>query len=398
MILFLILTWLFIGLILYVYIGYPLVLWLMGKVRARPVDKAPITPSVTLLIPTYNEEDVIRRKLENSIALDYPREQLEILVIDDASDDATTDIVREYHGRGVTLVRKRERSGKMSSLEIGFERASGEIVVLSDASPSYEPKSLKSLLQPFHDPDVGVAVGRLAVWDSENSVAKPAGFYWKYEAAIRRLESSVGSTVAVHGNMYAIRRKLFKRLAAGTINDEWSITMRVIQQGYRIIYEPSAVSYDDVSKKMKDEFQRRVRISAGRYQAFFSSQKLWPWKSPLVVFQIISHKLFRLLLPLFMIGALLCNVVAVFFGSAPAIMWVLLFGQAGFYCLALLGYRAERADKPKHYNPATKSANLAYYITSSNIASLYGYMRYLRGQQSVLWEKADKEVVTTDPF
>jgi len=394
---FLILTWLFIGLCLYVYVGYPLVLWVMAKIYARVVNKSLIAPTITLLIPTFNEEDVIRRKLENSISLDYPKELLEILVVDDASDDATSSIVKEFEDRGVTLIQKPERSGKMSSVEIGFEHARGEVVILSDASPSYEKDSLKLLLQPFHDPKVGVVVGTLAVWDSQNAVAKPAGLYWKYEAAIRRMESKIGSTVGVHGNMYAIRRQLFTKLHAGTINDEWSITMRVIQQGYRVVYEPDAVSYDDVSKEMKDEFRRRVRINAGRYQAFFSSQKLWPWNRPLVVFEIISHKLFRLLLPIFMVGALFFNGLTVLYSSAPAFMWFVLMGQIVFYCLSLWGYLAEKANGPKSAKMA-RFSNLAYYLTSSNIAALCGFVRYLRRRQSVLWEKADREIVTSDRF
>lgn len=389
---FLIMTWLFIGLALYVYIGYPLLIWLISRVRSRPVDKAPITPNLTMIIPTFNEEDVIRRKVENSLALDYPKDKLEILVIDDNSSDTTAEIVSEYVDQGICFIQKPERRGKMSSLEIGFEKAQGDIVVLSDASPSYAGNALRLLARCFNDPSVGVVVGTLAVWDTENAVAKPAGLYWKYEAALRRWESKLGSTVAMHGNMYAIRKHLFRRFAENTINDEWSITMRAIQQGYRAVYEPEAISYDHVSQKMKDEFKRRVRINAGRYQAFFSNQNLWPTNHRLVIFEIISHKLFRLLLPLFMLGALIANILTVLFPSAPLLMWVVLAGQIGFYGFALWGYLSERGVVPKSGNIITKLADVAYYITSSNIASLYGFLRYLRGRQSVLWDKAKQDV------
>jgi cellulose synthase/poly-beta-1,6-N-acetylglucosamine synthase-like glycosyltransferase len=337
---------------------------------------------VTLLIPAFNEEAVIRRKLENSLALDYPRERLQVLVVDDASEDATASVVEEFAGRGVELVRKPERSGKMASLQLGVERARGDVVVMSDASPSYEPDAVLKLARSLHDPRVGIVVGTLAVWDSKNAVAKPAGLYWRYEAAIRRWESRLGSTVAMHGNLYAVRKSLFPKLDSRTVNDEWSIAMRVVQQGYRVVDEPAAVSYDDVSTEMGQEFRRRVRINAGRYQAFFGSQGLWPWRSPMVVFEIVSHKLLRLLLPFLMLGAFISNLLAV---AGPDRSWVLvglLVLQGAGYALAYAGRRLEGTGR------SPRIANLAHYLVSSNLAALFGFFRFLANRQSVTWEKA----------
>ncbi|MBN2471657.1 MAG: glycosyltransferase family 2 protein [Anaerolineae bacterium] len=379
---------------LWTYFGYPLFMYLRARSKqTRSLTATQSLPALTLLIPAHNEADVIRRKLDNCTTLDYPAGQLQVLVIDDGSTDGTPAIIAEYAGRGITLLQQPVRSGKMAAVNRGFQEATSEIVVLSDASPSYEQQSLKILAQRFHDPTIGVVVGTLAVWDSASAVAKPAGLYWRYEAALRRWESTTGSTVAVHGNMFAIRRSLFRPLETGTINDEFSIAMEVLRQGYRVVYEPDAISYDDPSDSLEDEFNRRVRINAGRYQALFSAGYL---KTPTLdlTFRLFSHKLLRPLTPVLMLVMLLANLILVL--SHPAQLnfslqnllllrggWghLLLAGQAAFYGLALLGWRLERRG---HRN---RLLNIITYFVSSNLAALVGLWRWLRGSQRVTWQK-----------
>ncbi|MHB8626577.1 MAG: glycosyltransferase family 2 protein [Aggregatilineales bacterium] len=371
------------------FFGYPFAMFVAARVRPRNVKRDPtLTPSVTLLIPAYNEADVIRRKLENSISLNYPREKLQILVVDDGSDDQTADIVREFEQRGVTLVRQRVRSGKMNGVNQGFAEASGEIVVLSDASPSYETDSLHKLVSPFADSSVGAVVGTLAVWDAQNAVAKPAGLYWKYEAALRKWESKTGSTVAVHGNMLAIRRALYKPLKTSTINDEFSIAMEVMRQGYRVIYEPSAISYDMASATMADEFKRRARINAGRYQALVSAGYLNAPTADLT-FRLFSHKFLRPLAPIFMIITFAANLFIVFtaspfqspFGLAQGLWWLLIAAQVAFYGLAAAGMIAEKAGFH------SRVLSVPYFFVSSNFAALAGFWRWIRNKQRVTWQK-----------
>lgn len=374
------------------FFGYPFVMYLAARVRPRNVRRDPtLTPTLTLLIPAYNEEDVIRRKLENSVALNYPREKLQILVVDDGSDDKTAEIVREFESRGVTLLHQPARSGKMNGVNRGFAEATGEIVVLSDASPDYEQDALHKLASPFADPGVGVVVGTLAVWDAQNAVAKPAGLYWKYEAALRKWESRTGSTVAVHGNMFAIRRALYKPLKTSTINDEFSIAMEVMRQGYRVIYEPSAISYDMASATMGDEFKRRARINAGRYQALLSAGYLNAPTADLT-FRLFSHKFLRPLAPIFMILMLVANLLVVLtaltagafsapFGLPSGLWWLLFAGQIGFYGLAAAGFAAER--RGLHI----RLLSVPYFFVSSNFAALAGFWRWSRNKQRVTWQK-----------
>jgi poly-beta-1,6-N-acetyl-D-glucosamine synthase len=298
-------------------------------------------------------------------------------------------IVEEFATRGITLLRQPTRGGKMGAVNMGFQHAKGEIVVLSDASPDYEANALKILMQPFADEKVGVVVGTLALWDAANAVAKPAGLYWKYEAALRKWESRTGNTVAVHGNMFAIRRQLHRPLKTGTVNDEFSIAMEAIRQGYRVVYEPDAISYDDASSSMKDEFNRRVRINAGRFQALFSAGYL---RAPTLEtgFRLFSHKLLRPLTPLFMVLTLVTNIVAFLFpndGNPLALNGVLgivlLLGQLAFYLLSMLGWLAEKQGR------RSRLLSVPYYFTSSNFAALVGMWRWLRGSQKVTWQKRE---------
>ncbi len=385
------LFWVSLAALLWTYFGYPLFMFLRAKLLPHPVRKdGAALPAITMLIPAHNEVDVIRRKLDNTAALNYPREKLQVLVIDDGSADGTPDIVREYAGRGITLVQQTQRGGKMGAVNRGFEMATGDIVILSDASPSYEADSLQILVQPFADATVGVVVGTLALWDGQNSVAKPAGLYWKYEAALRRWESRTGSTVAVHGNMFAIRRALYRPLKGTTINDEFSIAMEAMRQGYRVYYEPKAISYDDASSNMNDEFKRRARINAGRYQALFSAGYL---RAPTLdlTFRLFSHKFLRPLTPILMLLTLITNVLILLWPGAfntpaflmlPAWLWgVLLAGQLAFYALAALGLLAEK--RGIH----SRVLNVPYYFVSSNFAALVGLWRWIRNTQRVTWQK-----------
>jgi biofilm PGA synthesis N-glycosyltransferase PgaC len=392
-----ILFWLSLFAFFWTYFGYPLFMYLRARIHPRQAwQESGALPSLTVLIPAHNEADIIRRKLDNTVSLAYPPEKLQIIVIDDGSEDDTSDIVQEYEHYGVILIQQTIRGGKMTAVNTGFARATGEIVILSDASPSYETNGLEVLSRRFSDPSVGVVVGTLAVWDAANAVAKPAGLYWKYEAALRRWESKTGSTVAVHGNMFAIRRELFRPLETSTINDEFSIAMEVLRQGYRVVYEPDAISYDDASNTMGDEFNRRVRINAGRYQALFSAGYL---KAPNfeLSFRLFSHKLLRPLTPVLMLLMLTSNAIALAM-SSPASQdirdllllrnwWgpALLTAQIAFYTLAAIGWWAERAGK------RNRLLNVVYYFVISNLAALVGLWRWLRGSQRVTWQKRSTE-------
>ncbi len=366
--------------LVYTFVGYPLLMAVWARVRPNPVRSGPITPRVTLLICAHNEEDVLERKLENALALDYPRESLEILVVDDGSTDRTAEIARRFASRGVRLEAQTPRQGKSLAVNLGVARATGELVVLSDASPDYAANALRNAVRHFADPTVGVVSGRIRLKDSTSMVEVPAGLYWKYQELLCVWESATGTTVGVNGNLFGFRREFFTPLAPDTINDEFTVAMKIAKRGYRVLYDPEAVTHDIVSSSMSDEVARRARINAGRYQALLQTSFL-SLENVGLTFRLVSHKLSRPLAPLFMI-TLLIACVAESLCTDDLVAAALLGGQALLYGTAGIGWVAERRRWPK-----IRIVAVPYFFVSGNVAALIGLYRYVTGRQSVTWQK-----------
>lgn len=367
--------------LVYTFVGYPALMAAWARVAPRPVRSAPITPRVTLLICAHNEEDVIERKLENSLRIDYPRELLEILVVDDGSTDRTAEIVRRFEARGVRLESQNPRQGKSLAVNLGVSKANGELIVLSDASPDYVPGAVRAAVRHFADLDVGVVAGRIRLQDSASAVEVPAGLYWKYQEMLCVWESATGTTVGVNGNLFTFRRERFTPLPAGTINDEFTIAMTMAARGLRVLYDPEAVTHDIVSSSMSDEVARRARINAGRYQALLQTSFL-SLAHPGLTFRLVSHKLSRPLAPLFMISLLVATVVDWAGRGEDPVAGLLVLGQLGLYGMAWFGWIAERRRWPK-----IKLVSVPYFFVSGNVAALIGLYRYVTGRQSVTWQK-----------
>ena len=375
------LTLIFLGLTAYVYVGYPLYLFLHSKIRQQPVASQATTPTVSLIIAAYNEEDVIREKLDNSLALDYPAEHLEIIVVTDGSSDSTPDLVAEYAEQDVKLMHSPERRGKSAAINRAVASAIGEVLLFSDANAFYPADTVHLLVSYFADSKVGIVGGRKTVVKSDSTVGASEGFYWKYESFIKKRESQIGSTITVVGEILSMRRSLFTPIPREIINDDFYLAMQALRQGYRVLYAPAAYSWETSASTARDNIIRRQRMTAGRYQALFRPGDCWP-RRPFQVFQVFSHKFSRLLLPFFMIGALVCNVALVLFYDAHPLLWLTALGQVVAYGLALVGYVGEKVGR------RFRLASIAYFIVDSNLATLRGLVSYLAGQQTVLWEKA----------
>jgi len=377
-----------VGLIVYAYAGYPLLLAVLARLRPRPVQLSTHTPTLTLLIAAYNEADIIAAKLDNSLALDYPADHLQILVAADGSNDATPDIVAGYADRGVRLSYQPARQGKMAAINRAMPQATGAIVVFSDANNLYCPDTLRELVQPFADPQVGITSGAKQIIAGDGALGESEGLYWRYESFIKKQETTVDSCVGVAGEVLALRRHLFEPPPAEIINDDFYLALRVLQQGYRVVYVPTARSYERISATAQDEVTRRTRIVAGRYQAMVRGRALLPWNRPLLLWQIVSHKYLRPLVPLAMITAFVANWVAVtplatrHQGRTPTRLAQLTLGlQLFFYGLSLLGTMIKFGGK------AGKLLYLPTYLVQSNAAALVGLYRFLLGQQTVRWQR-----------
>ncbi|HUT24738.1 MAG TPA: glycosyltransferase family 2 protein [Sumerlaeia bacterium] len=390
------LFWLFVAFILYTYAGYPLLIAILARLRPRPprVD-ARLLPPVTLLIAAYNEEKVIARRIENALALDYPRESVQILVAADGSDDRTPEIVGTYAGRGVELSYEPQRRGKMAAINRAILRARGEIVVFSDANNLYRPDALRELVAPFQRPRVGVVSGAKHVAKDEDALSASEGLYWKYESFIKKCEARLGCCVAVAGEILAVRRDLFQAPPEAVICDDFFTAMMIVRQGYNVDYAQEAVSVERVSASAQDEVARRGRIIAGRYQAIALARRLLTWRRPAVAWQVVSHKFFRPFVPHALIGIFLVSLLAVIFpreSDGAGILalafpynWVFFAPQVLFYVWAVIGMRFERRGS------AWKLLYLPSYLVNSNLAAVIGGCRFLAGKHSVLWPKVARK-------
>lgn len=378
-----ILFWLSIGIILYVYAGYPLLVTLLARLRSRERPLPPYTPTLTLLIAAYNEEAVIAAKLENSLTLDYPANLRQILVTADGSSDATPDIVRQFASQGVELNYTPQRQGKMAAINRAMPLVRGEIVVFSDANNLYDTQALRELVKPFAETAVAAVSGAKTIVKDGSSLGHSEGLYWRYESFIKKQETRLGNCTGVAGEILALRRSLFETPPDNIINDDFYMAMRLIKRGYRVVYAPKARSYEYVSASAEDEVIRRSRIVAGRYQAMGLVRQLLPWKRPLAAWQMISHKFLRPLVPLAMIMAILTNILIVS-QNRPEIYTILLGIQIFFYLLAALGQWWKRGGL------IGKLLYLPTFLVGSNWAALVGLARFLTKRQTTLWQRAKR--------
>jgi cellulose synthase/poly-beta-1,6-N-acetylglucosamine synthase-like glycosyltransferase len=373
------LFWLCAILIFWVYAGYPLFLLLVTRLTSdKPIRRAAIVPPVTLIISAYNEGQVIRKKLENSLALDYPRDRLEIIVISDCSDDDTDAIVKAYQSRGVRLLRMPERGGKTVGLNFAVPQARGDIVIFSDANALYHRMVVRHIVRNFADAAIGCVTGesRYEVDDNAADSTESENLYWRYELALKRMETKIGSLVGGDGAIYAIRKKLFRPMRPEDLSD-FVNPLQIVAQGYRNIYEPEAISFEGGAESFEKEFRRKVRIVNRAWRGLWRvKQVLNPARFGFYTLQVVSHKLLRWLIPVFMAGAFGANLFLLEHGK---FYQALLSSQITFYVFAAIGWL--ESPRPS----LSKLFYVPYYFCLVNYASLLGIISNYRGQKFAVW-------------
>lgn len=373
-----VLAWTAFGLVAYVYIGYPALLYVVSRWRWRPVRQGDATPAVTLLISAFNEAEVIKGKLENSLALDYPRDRLEILVVSDASTDETDRIVRSFRPQGVRLLRMPVRGGKTVGLNAACRIATGDILVFSDANILYQPDTIRRLVRNFADPSVGCATGDSRYLEEMDSAAHiQENAYWGYERMIRAMESRIGSTVGGDGAIFAIRRELFRPLAPEAIND-LVIPLQIVAAGYRAVFEPAAIGFEPSAGDFRKEFRRKRRIVNRSWRGVMSvAAVLNPLRVGAFAWQVWSHKVLRwLMLPLVVTAAAGCFLAAEH-------GWLYRVGAAGFLGSLLLA--AVGVMLPERGGWPVRLAQGMFYFYLVNLAALLGVMKALSGRVEMVW-------------
>ena len=340
-----IIFWFSMVMVFYVYLGYPLIMAVLAFLKKDlppfPLEKL---PTVSLVIAAYNEEKVIQEKIRNSLALDYPKDLLEIIVASDGSSDQTNEMVEAYADQGVILKKVTPRGGKTRAMNRVIPETQGDILVLSDANAMYRPDALRKLVLHFQDPCVGAVSGDVRLVNAAGEFAESEGTYYKYERWLQTMESRVGSLIGADGGMYAVARKAFVPPSDRIIVDDFVISMNVARQGLRVIYEPEAVAVEQGTLSSREEFRRKIRIVAGGIQACKMGEGLPRINQPLLLFCYISHKLLRWCIPLFL--------VLIFISSSTLIQEPLFLfmvaGQIFFYSLAY-GY-ANNVFNWKHFH------------------------------------------------
>ncbi len=304
----LLIFWISLAVALYAYLGYPLLLMVWRRLAAQPVRKAPIEPTVTLVIAMHNEHDNVAAKMQNCFELNYPEGKLQIIVSLDAPTDGTDSLVREYASQGVEVLSSTVRRGKASAVNRAAAFARGEILVFADARQRFHPNAIRELVANFADSSVGAVSGQLVLLDSEGRESTDTlGIYWRYEKKIRRMESDIHSVPGTTGAIYALRRELFAPIRPRTVLDDVQIPMRAILKGKRVLFEPAAIAYDTVSTTADVEFEKKRRTLMGNYELLAEMPELLlPWRNP-IFFQLVSHKVGRLLVPYCLIGLFISN-------------------------------------------------------------------------------------------
>ena len=393
--------------IFYVYLGYPVLVILIGLVKNKKVKKGAYAPRVTILIAAYNEEKSIDATLRNKLELDYSKEKLEIIVISDDSTDRTDEIVKQYESEGIKFLRQTPRAGKTSALNMAVREASGEVLVFSDANSIWAQDALIKLMSNFFDPKVGYVTGKMIYTNPEGSTTGDGcTAYMKYENYLRSFETKVGSIVGVDGGIDAVRKELYQPMNPDQLPD-FVLPLKVIEQGYRVVYEPKAILKEPSLRAAQDEYRMRVRVSLRALWALYDMRHLLTFTrsssslsgtpshprnlspsipspshlltfspSKLFAWQLWSHKVLRYLCFLFLIAAYLANLA--------------LWSESGFYKLffvaqniAYIGAILSPILEKKSFQ--SKILYLLYYFVLLNFASAHAFIKFLLRRKQVVW-------------
>jgi cellulose synthase/poly-beta-1,6-N-acetylglucosamine synthase-like glycosyltransferase len=362
----------------YTYAGYPLLLAVVSTLRPKRVRRDKFEPTVTIIITAYNEEPALAAKLENTLALDYPRQLLEIIVASDCSTDRTDDIVREFSARGVRLCRQPERLGKTAAQNAAVEQARGEVIIFSDATSHYQPHVIRTMMPNFADVAVGCVAGRLVYTDPADSrVGRGARSYWSYETVLKKYESKAGSLVGASGCLYAVRRAAYVPLYHEACSD-FIIATKMVEQGLRAVYEPDAVCTEQTNRRSDAELKMRVRVIAQTFTDLWRHRSMLnPFRSGFYAVQLLSHKLMRYLVPFFLIALFAASAIL---APASLIYRMLLAAQFLGYGCALLAWLLEKVGI------RSRLLALPQYFVLANVASLIACYQFLRGERYASWE------------
>jgi cellulose synthase/poly-beta-1,6-N-acetylglucosamine synthase-like glycosyltransferase len=380
------LFWSLLGLVFYTYLGYGVVVWAWAKLLnvLRPIQPlAPFEPEVTLVVPAYNEAYILEDKVANCLALNYPTDKLKLLFITDGSTDNSGQVLARYPR--VQHLHVPQRGGKSMAENRAMRHVDTPFVVFTDANTTLNPEAVRELVKHYQDPKVGAVSGEKKITTPDSAPGAGEGLYWKYESFLKRCDSRIYSLMGAAGELVSFRSALFAPLEPDTILDDFVQSLRIVQQGYRVVYEPRAYASESASASLPEEMERKIRICAGGWQSMSRLTALLnPLRQPVVSFLYISHRVLRWsLTPLAL--ALLLPLSLGLAVTLGGIYWLLLAGQVLFYGAAWRGWRAGGAG---HTHPLLV---VSLFFSMMNVAVFLGFRRWVRKAQPAAWAKASRQ-------
>ena len=386
------LFWILLITIIYSYLGYPLLLFLINITinifrSKKSSPQKNYEPEITLFIAAYNEYDFIEQKLANSFDLDYPKEKIHYLWITDGSTDGTPDILKKH--KSITVLHNNERNGKTGAINRGMEYVKTPIVIFSDANTILNKNAIQEIVLQFQNDKVGCVAceKRILPKNKDNAVNSGEGIYWKYESFVKKNESQLNSALGAVGELFAIRTELFEEIESDTILDDFMISLRIAQKGYKIRYTSNAYATERASININEELKRKNRIAYGGFQAIIRLKSLLnPFKNPILTFQYISHKLLRwTIVPLAIFSIFFINLFLAIENSWTGFYTICFYAQIIFYLFVVAGFllQSKKIRIKLFFTP--------YYLFIMNLSEIIGFVRYVRKKQTVNWEKAKRE-------
>ena len=382
--------WTAIAIIFYTFLGYGILLYVLVVLkRIFSSNKTPFDPhycpSVTFVVPCYNEADTVVQKINNCLALDYPKDKLTIIFITDGSNDGSPALIQQFPN--IKLLHSPHRAGKAEAENRAMLHIQSEITVFSDANTILPHDAIQKLVRHYHNPKVGAVAGekRIQPKTADQAAGAGEGIYWRYESLLKRLDSELHTIVGAAGELFSFRTSLFSPIEKDTILDDFILSMRIAAKGYLVLYEPEAYAMETASASIKEELKRKVRICAGGWQ---SMSRLLPILNPfpnlVLTFQYFSHRVLRwTIVPFLLMLVLVLNILLAIDSN---LYGMILLVQFSFYGFAIIGWLLENK------NIKLKTFFVPYYFLIMNYSVIAGYIRFMNGQQSAAWERSKRGI------
>lgn len=387
-----ILFWTSLGILFYCYAGYGILVGMLTGIRqlfkpGKPAVPAPGIIPVTLVVTAYNEGAILEKKIQNSLSIDYPPGMLQLIVITDGSTDGSQKIGQRYPG--ILSLHQEERRGKYAAIKRAMRFVETPVVVFSDANSMLNPACVQRMAAHYADEKTGGVAGEKKITRQQggSAVGEAEGLYWKYESFLKKLDAGFNTVTGAAGELFSIRTRLFRELDDGLILDDFVISMQICLDGYTLAYEPGAYALETPSVSLAEEEKRKVRISAGAYQSIgYLKGCLNIFRHPVLAFQYISRRLFRwILCPLMLLLVFFSNGYLVLQPGTSRFFAVIFLLQLLFYAAALTGWWLTRSGKRAWL------FTVPFYFVFMNYCLVKGFIKFMRGRQTVLWEKSERQ-------